>query len=163
MEPKINIIVAVGADGAIGRKGELIWKLPGDLRRFKDITTGHPVIMGRKTWDSLPTRPLPGRLNIVVTRNKDFLAPGALVVSSVEEALEAVASQESFVIGGAEIYKAFMPYASRLYITQVDAVAPDADARLDVGFLNNWVETFRSDDKVNPEGISFRFLTFHKG
>lgn len=156
----VNIIVAAGKDGAIGRKGELIWNLPGDLKRFKQLTLGHPVIMGRKTWDSLPKKPLPGRLNIVLTHRKDFKPEGATIVNSLEEALEITAGQSPFIIGGAEIYKLFLPVATHIYLTEVDAFTPDADAWLKLDLGHSWHETDRSADFVNPEGISYRYITF---
>ena len=157
-----SIIVAVGADGAIGKKGELIWSLPGDLKRFKELTMGHPVIMGRKTWESLPKKPLPGRRNIVITRNKDYMAEGGETVSSVDEALKLAGEESPFIIGGAEIYKAFMPFATRIYLTEVDDSTPDADAWLHLNLDDSWEETGRSEDFQNQNGITFRYVTLAK-
>ena len=129
--PHISLIAALGArTRAIGKDGKLLWHIPEDLRRFKALTEGHPVVMGRKTWESLPGkfRPLPARTNIVVTRQADYMAPGATVVDSLESALAAAASapgaDEIFVIGGGELYAAALPLASRLYLTLVDSDVP---------------------------------------
>ena len=101
-------VVAIGKNGVIGNKdNEIPWKLPADMKHFKELTMGHPIIMGRKTYESIG-KPLPGRLNIVVTRQKDFQAPGCTVVTSVDEAMKAVGNQDAAVIGGAEIYNLFI-------------------------------------------------------
>lgn len=129
----LSLIGAVATNGVIGKGGKLPWSIPSDGKRFKDITDGHPVIMGRATWESLPlpVRPLPGRANIVMTRQPGFRplyrSQGAIVVSSVEEAL-LVAERipdagEAFVIGGEEIYRQFLPFAKRMYITKVHTEA----------------------------------------
>lgn len=124
---RISLIAAVARNGVIGREGDLPWRLPGDLRFFKDMTRHKPVVMGRKTWQSLPRRPLPDRLNLVVTREDGFSAPGAVCTKDIEEALaigaiwaksEAVA--EIMVIGGGQIYQASLPLAHRLYLTEID-------------------------------------------
>ena len=129
----ISLIAAIGRNRELGKGGELLWRLPDDMKRFKEITTGHPVIMGRKTWESIPEkfRPLPGRTNIVVTRQSGYEAAGAVVVDSLESAraaaARAVGSDEIFIIGGGELYAAALPFAHRLYLTFVDASVPDAD------------------------------------
>lgn len=123
---RIAIIAAIGKNRELGRGGELLWRLPDDMRRFKELTTGHPVIMGRKTWESLPEkfRPLPGRTNIVVTRQAGYQAAGATVVDGLSDAFltaeKAPGAEETFVIGGGEIYAAALPYATRLCLTLVD-------------------------------------------
>lgn len=119
--PNLSIIVAIAQNGAIGKDNDLLWHLSGDLKRFKKLTTGHPVVMGRRTWDSLPKRPLPGRQNIVMTQNPDFVAEGATVVHSINGLFKALkgCDDEVFVMGGAAIYKVLLPYANRLYITRV--------------------------------------------
>ena len=119
----LAIIAAVARNGAIGAGNRLLWHIPGDLKRFKALTTGHAVIMGRKTWESLPEkfRPLPQRRNLVITRDPAYAAPGALVVPSLDAALAACAPNETaFVIGGAEIYALALPRADRLELTEVD-------------------------------------------
>jgi dihydrofolate reductase len=126
MNPRISLIAAIGHDRVIGTGTDLPWRLPGDLAHFKEITKGHPVIMGRKTWESLPEkfRPLPGRANFVVTRSGWYEAAGAQTAFSFPEALshakEAEGSDEIFIIGGGELYRAALPFASRLYLTLVD-------------------------------------------
>jgi dihydrofolate reductase len=117
----ISLVVAVSRNGIIGRDGKLPWRLPSELQRFKAITLGKPVIMGRKTWDGLPRKPLPGRLNIVLSR-RDALMAGATVVTSVDAALEAAGvADEVCVIGGGEVYNLFLPRAMRIYLTEVDS------------------------------------------
>lgn len=160
--PIINMIVAMGKDGAIGLEGNLIWNLPGDLKRFKTITLGHPVIMGRKTWESLPKRPLPGRRNIILSRRKDFKADGAEIANSLEEAIDISTGEQPFIIGGAEIYNAFLPFTSHLYLTSVDDVCPNADARLNLNLEKDWEEISREPDLSTSEGLTFRYINFKK-
>ena len=120
-KPNLSIIVAIAQNGAIGKNNDLLWHLGSDLKRFKQLTMGHPVVMGRKTWESLPKKPLPGRQNIVMTNNPDFEAEGATVVHSVNGLFKALkdCDEEVFVMGGAAIYKALLPFTKRLYITRV--------------------------------------------
>lgn len=138
INPSIALVVARGRNGVIGRDGDLPWKLRSDLQRFKEITIGKPCIMGRTTWESLPLRPLPGRLNLVLTRDLSYeeqgKARGAVVCSSLDEALDIAREtaaddgfHEIFVIGGTALFEATLPRAKRLYITEVDA-APEGDA-----------------------------------
>ncbi|WOR14702.1 dihydrofolate reductase [Hyphomonas sp. FCG-A18] len=124
---KVSIIVARARNGVIGVDGDLPWRLRDDLAFFKQTTKGHPIIMGRKTWLSLPRRPLPARDNLVLTRDHTFLAPGARVCTSVKAAIamaKAIAGQsgrqEIFIIGGAMIYQEVMPLADKLYLTEVE-------------------------------------------
>ena len=127
MKPTVSLIAAVARDGAIGRGNALLWHLPEDMRHFKTTTLGAPIVMGRKTWDSIG-RPLPGRRNIVVTRQPGWQAPGVEVVSSLAEAIERAGDvPRLFVIGGAEIYAAALPLADELVLTEVDADAQGAD------------------------------------
>jgi dihydrofolate reductase len=147
--PRIAFVVAVARNGVIGAKGDLPWRISSDLKRFKQITMGKPVIMGRKTWESLPKRPLAGRLNIVITRDRAYEAPGGVVVTSVEEALTAARqanAEEICVIGGSEIFRHFLPMADRLYLTEVD-LAPEGDAVLPPLDFSQWTETSR---EVHP-------------
>lgn len=116
-----SFIVAVARNGVIGHTNGLPWRLPADLAFFKRVTMGHPIIMGRKTYESIG-RPLPGRTNIVVTRSPGFAAPGCIVVGSLEEAYRAAGdAQEAFVIGGAQVYEAAFSGADRIYLTEVEA------------------------------------------
>jgi dihydrofolate reductase len=126
----ISLIYAQSRNGIIGRDGGLPWHISSDLKRFKELTTGKPVIMGRKTWDSLPRKPLPGRMNIVVTRQNGFSDEGAVVANTVGEALKVAGDvPEICVIGGAEIYRQFLPLAQRIYLTEIDLdVEGDASA-----------------------------------
>lgn len=133
IRPRLSLVAARARNGVIGRDGDLPWRLRGDLQRFKAITIGKPCLMGRTTWESLPLRPLPGRLNIVLTRDESFEAKGAVVCTSLSEALEMAREQaredgvdEICVIGGAQLYEAVMDRADRLYITEVEA-EPEGD------------------------------------
>ena len=130
----ISIIVAASENGVIGRQGELPWRLSDDLQHFKAITMGKPIIMGRKTWESIG-RPLPGRRNIVITRQRGFAADGCDVVASLDDAITAAEdAQEIVVIGGSQIYALALPLAERIYLTRVhadvegDASFPAVDA-----------------------------------
>jgi dihydrofolate reductase len=121
----ISIIVAVSDDWGIGKDNELLWRISEDLKRFKRLTIGKSVIMGKKTWESLPTRPLPGRKNIVLTDLPHEQIEGALTVYSIDDALNKYpAEEEAFIIGGGSVYRQFMPLADRLYITHVRRNAP---------------------------------------
>lgn len=124
---QVTLVVGMAANGVIGRDGGLPWRLSTDLKRFKETTMGKPIVMGRKTWESLPKRPLPGRDNIVVTRDPHYSAPEAIVVSSLEAALDAARRQgaaEVSVIGGGEIFILAMKLADRLDVTHVLAEIP---------------------------------------
>lgn len=124
---QVTLVVGMAGNGVIGRDGGLPWRLSTDLKRFKETTMGKPIVMGRKTWESLPTRPLPGRSNIVVTRDPGYSAPGAIVVPSLEAALDAARRQgaaEVGVIGGGEIFILAMKLADRLDVTHVLAEIP---------------------------------------
>ena len=131
IRPRLCLVAARARNGVIGMKGDLPWRLRGDLQRFKAVTMGKPCLMGRTTWESLPLRPLPGRLNIVLTRDESFEATGAVVCTNLSEALEMAREQgvdEICVIGGAQLYEAVMDRADRLYITEVEA-EPEGDTR----------------------------------
>lgn len=157
--PYVNMIVAMGEDGSIGRNGDLIWKISEDLKRFKALTTGHPVIMGRKTWESLPKRPLPNRKNIVLTRNNDYIAEGAIVATSLQEALEFAEGEEPFIIGGSEIYKLFMPFVTHFHITKVFDSCKDADSFLS---LPSDIQLIDSSPLFSDSKTTYQFLTFKK-
>lgn len=123
MKPIISLIAAIGKNRELGKNNQLLWDIPEDMKFFRETTAGHPVIMGRKTFESIG-RPLPKRVNIVITRNLDYQKEGILVFPSIEEALEEAKKHdenEVFVIGGAEIYKQSLPFADKLYLTHVDA------------------------------------------
>lgn len=164
MSPRISLIAALGTDRAIGKDNGLLWHLPGDLKRFKSLTSGHPVIMGRKTWESLPEkyRPLPGRFNIVVTRSGWYEAPGATTAFSFPEALsyakEAEGSDEIFVIGGGEMYRAALPFASRLYLTLVDDNTPGTITFPDYSDFTNEL----SREAHEESGIGYEWVTLER-
>ena len=160
----ISIIVAVAQDGVIGRNNKLIWRLPDDLKRFKALTTGHCVVMGRKTYESIG-RPLPQRTNIVVSRNVAFVAEGCTVVQDLEGALacaRATADEEVFVIGGGQIYQMTLALAQKMYVTEVKA-AFEGDAFFPKIDLELWHETSRqahaTDDK---HAVAFDFVTYER-
>ena len=157
---RISIVAAVARSGVIGRDDAIPWRIPEDARRFREITLGHPVVMGRRTWDSLPDRfrPLPDRRNLVVTRNPDWRAEGAERAGSLDDALALVGdSPQVFVIGGAEIYAAALPLADELLLTEIDA-----DTVGDVTFPafdpEQFVETSR-ERHVSEAGLPFSFVT----
>jgi dihydrofolate reductase len=123
-QPLISLIVAMAQNGVIGRDNALPWRLPEDLKRFKEFTLGKPILMGRKTFEAIG-RPLPGRANLVLTRDRDWHAPGVIPVHSVEEALRQTRTCDELVaIGGAEIYRLLLPLARRIYLTHVHADIP---------------------------------------
>ena len=147
--PRTSLIAARGRNNVIGSEGDLPWRLSSDLKLFKAITRGKPVIMGRKTWESLPRKPLPGRLNIVVTRQDGYRAEGAQVVGDLGDAFDAAFIRanmdkvdEIFVIGGAQIYAATIGLADRLYLTEVDA-APPGEAQFPQFDEADWSELGR--------------------
>lgn len=118
----ISLIAAVSRNGVIGNRGKIPWRLPDDMRRFREITSGHPVVMGRKTYESIG-KPLPERENIIVTRQEKYEAPGCVVVHTLEKALDAAranGTEEAFVIGGAELYREAVPLADKLYLTKIN-------------------------------------------
>jgi dihydrofolate reductase len=145
--PQLALIAAVARNGAIGKAGGLLWREPEDQRHFRRVTMGCPVIMGRKTWDSLPARfrPLPGRRNVVVTRNVGWRADGAEAVPSLEAALALLAeAPKAFVIGGAEVYVLALPHADELVLTEIDADL-DGDTFFPRWDRSRFAETSRDD------------------
>ncbi len=155
--PTIVVIAAVGRNGIIGRDGGLAWRDPQDARYFRDTTMGAPVIMGRKTWDSLPPRfrPLPGRRNLVVTRQRDWRADGAEALASLDAALEAAAdAPRVFVAGGGELFAQALPLADELVLTEVDAEF-DGDTRFPA-WDRAAFDRSASDDRVDAAGTALR-------
>lgn len=147
----ISLIYAQSRNGIIGRDGGLPWHISSDLKRFKQLTLGKPVIMGRKTWDSLPGKPLPGRVNIVVTRQRGFTAEGAVVAKAVDAALQAAGDvPEICVIGGAEIYRQFLPLAQRIYVTEID-LDVDGDAHAPVLEAAQWKLVTEEQHEQGPK------------
>lgn len=122
----ISIIVAVAKDGAIGKEGKMPWKIPGEQQQFKELTTGHVVIMGRRSYEEIG-HPLPNRKNIVVSKTKVFVGENLITAKSLEEALSLAGEEEIFIAGGAELFQKALPIADRIYITYVDLEVPDAD------------------------------------
>lgn len=157
----VSLIVAVAANGVIGRDGDLPWRIPADLGFFKQTTMGKPIVMGRKTWESIG-RALPGRTNIVLTRDRQFEAEGATVVADFEVALAAAGeAAEVMIIGGAEVYAMALPHASRIYLTEVHA-APEGDTRLPEFSRDDWRETAREDHAAEDGTPAFSFVTLER-
>ena len=156
----ISIIVATAQENAIGRKGDLLCHISADLRRFKEITMGHPIIMGRKTFESFPKGPLPGRQNIVITRQSDYAKEGITVTGSFSDALAAANdADEVFVIGGGEIYREAINRASKLYLTEIDATVDDADTFFPTIDSHQWQIT-EEGEWIEDErtGARYRFV-----
>jgi dihydrofolate reductase len=157
---RVSLIVAVARNGVIGREGDLPWRLPGDMKWFKERTMGHHVLMGRRTWDSFPG-PLPGRVNIVITRGEPELPEGVRRAGSLEAALKiarAAGDGEVFIAGGAQIYAAALPLADRIYLTRVEAEV-EGDTKFPEVDLSAWRQVFREDhrpDDRHSAGYSFR-------
>lgn len=158
----VSAIVAVAKNGVIGSDNQIPWHLPNDLRFFKKHTTGHHVIMGRVTYLSLG-RPLPNRTNVVITRNPHFVAEGCMVVNSIEEALALALKNgetEAFIIGGATIYEAAMPYLDRIYLTEVD-LEPKGDTQFFWTPDGQWTKVFSEHfdaDERNKAGHTFNIF-----
>lgn len=155
----LSAIVVIAENGAIGKNGDLLCHLPADLKHFKNITMGHTIIMGRRTWESLPKGALPGRKNVVITRNTDFNAPGAEVYHSLEEALQATDGDDKrFIIGGGMLYKEAFHLTHTLHLTRMHASFPDADTYFPEFNSEEWEEISREDheaDERNPHPYSF--------
>jgi dihydrofolate reductase len=157
---KLGVIFARARNGAIGKNGVMPWHLPEDLAHFRQVTLGCPVIMGRKTWDSLPPRfrPLPGRANIVVTRQSDWQSAGATLAASLEAAIALCeGAPQVWVIGGAQIYAQALPFAHMAEVTEIDAdfegdvFAPEFD--------DSWKETAR-EGHISAKGVGYSFVTY---
>lgn len=158
--PRVYLVAAVARNGIIGAKGQLPWRLPEDLKHFRKITLGHPVIMGRRTWESLG-KPLPGRENIVVTRRPGYEAAGASAAASVEGAIALCAGEPvAFVIGGEEIYAAALALADGLVLTEIDADFA-GDARFPDWDRAAWRATQR-ETHTSAEGLRFDFVLYEK-
>jgi len=165
--PQLVLVVARARNGVIGRDGDLPWRLRSDLQRFKAITLGKPCIMGRKTWESLPLKPLPGRLNLVLSRDESFTARGAVVCTTLDEAVEIARETaeedgvgEICVIGGVALFEKALPRAKRLYLTEVEAL-PDGDVTFppfdETGWIELSSEAHPAGDK-DDHGFVFRLL-----
>ena len=159
---KLHLIFARAANGVIGKDGTMPWHLPEDLAHFKRTTLGCPVIMGRKTWESLPARfrPLPGRTNVIVTRQRDWRADGTKVAHSLEDAISLCGDvADAWIIGGAEIYAQALPLAATAVVTEIEA-SYDGDA-FAPQFGPEWKESAR-ESHVSSTGLKFSFVTFTK-
>ncbi len=161
-KPVISLIVAMGSNNAIGKDGQLLWLLPEDLRYFKKVTEGKNVLMGRKTWESIPDkfRPLAKRKNIVISRNLTFVAEGAICVNSMQEALQQTDSEEVFIIGGGKIYQESLPFADKLYVTQV-FMPFKADTFFPVFTKDDWEEIERQKQQ-EEHALRYEFVVYQR-
>lgn len=162
-DPNLSLIVAVARNGAIGKGNDLLWHISEDLKRFKAITSGHTIVMGRKTYESFPKRPLPNRFHIVLSRTAHWEHPQVKTVRTVEEVLGALpARQESFVVGGGEVFGLLLPFCSKAYLTEVDADF-EADTffpRLDA---SQWEMTEQGSWQTDSEtGLRYRYVTYKR-
>ena len=159
----ISLVYAVSQNGVIGNKDGLPWHVPSDLKHFKTVTLGKPIIMGRKTWESLPRKPLPGRINIVLTREAGFTAQGALVAKDVSSAL-ALAGQveEICVIGGAEVFKAFLASTQKIYLTRILAMV-EGDVMMPELDMAMWREVSRSGPlRAQGDNAAYETLVYER-
>jgi len=159
----ISIIVAVAANGAIGKDNDLLWHIPEDFKWFKKHTGGHTVVMGKRTWESLPLRPLPGRKNIVISDDPGDCFEGCTMVGSIEEAIKMMQDDdENFIIGGGMVYRQFLPLSHKLYLTRVhrefeaDIFFPEIDS-------SEWKEIYR-EDHPEKDGVKlgYSFLIYER-
>lgn len=156
---KLSIIVAAAENNAIGKDNQLICKLSADLKRFKALTMGHHIIMGRKTFESIG-RALPGRRSVIITRNTDYKQEGCVVVHSLEEALAVCNDDEVFIIGGGEIYNQAFPLASNLYLTRINAHI-DGDTHIPEVLASEWTEFHREDHKKDEKNeCDYSFIDY---
>ena len=159
---QLSIIVAISANNAIGKNNQLLWHLPADLKHFKAITSGHPIIMGRKTYDSIG-KPLPNRRNIVITRQADLSIPNVEVVNSLQEAIALCEEEDQvYVIGGAEIYKQALTFVNKIYLTIVHQNY-EADAFFPELNKNEWKEITKEDHPVDEKNnVAYTFSTLER-
>ncbi|MDR1888260.1 MAG: dihydrofolate reductase [Zoogloeaceae bacterium] len=163
--PRLTLIAAVARNRVIGVGNRLPWHLPEDLRHFREVTRGHPVIMGRKTWESLPEafRPLPGRLNIVISRQTDYPVPGGKLANSLHAALALMTNEtanEAFIIGGEQLYALALPHANRLMLTEVEMEVA-GDAWFPAFSPDEWREIQR-EKQTSAQGTAFAFVTYER-
>lgn len=158
----VTMIASVGLGRELGCAGRLCWHIKEDLQRFKQLTMGGAVIMGRKTWESLPRKPLPGRFNIVVTSNPDYEAPGASRAGSIEEALALAEDAGIFIIGGESIYRQALPYATRIELTEIMEREPNADAFFPETSPAEWKTEHESETMTTDGGLSYRYITLSR-
>ncbi|HEY4123657.1 MAG TPA: dihydrofolate reductase [Rhizomicrobium sp.] len=163
MRAPITLVLARADNGVIGARNAIPWRIPEDLKYFKAITMGKPIVMGRKTWDSFPKKPLPGRTNIVITRAADWRAEGAVTVHSLDEALAKAQGEnpdEIAVIGGAEIYNLALPRADRVYLTEVHMDAP-GDVSMPAFDSAHWHEIARVDH-ATADNLRYSYVTLER-
>ena len=159
----IQAIVAIDENGAIGRQGQLLCHLPADMKHFKEVTMGHSIVMGRKTFESFPRRPLPGRQNIVITRNPQWQYPGVTVAHSVEDAIAAAETANVFIIGGADVYKQTLPLVEVLHLTVIHARWASADTYFPTLDMKEWQEVEREHHTSDHRNAyEFDFITLKR-
>lgn len=159
----IHAIVAIDENGAIGRQGDLLCHLSADMKHFKEVTMGHSIVMGRKTFESFPRRPLPGRQNIVITRNAGWQYPGVTVVHSLEDAIAAAETDTIFIIGGAQVYEQSLPLVDVLHLTRIHARWASADAFFPAIDIDDWQEVSREHHKSDHKNAyEFDFITLKR-
>jgi dihydrofolate reductase len=159
---KLSIVVAISANNAIGKNNQLLWHLPADLKHFKEITSGHTIIMGRKTYDSIG-RPLPNRRNIVITRKTDLQIENVEIVNSLQQAISLCEKEEEvFIIGGAEIYKSSISLVNRIYLTTIHQEY-EADVFFPELKTEEWLETFQEYHKADEKNnVAYTFSTLER-
>ena len=158
---RISLVLAMASNGAIAVEGRIPWRIAEDMKHFKAVTIGKPILMGRKTWDSFPKKPLPGRINIVITRDRNWRGEGAATVHSLDEAIaRAGDAEEISIIGGAEIYKLALPRADLIHLTQVHRDFA-GDTRMPPFDSAHWREAAREDHAM-PEGLRYSFVTLER-
>jgi dihydrofolate reductase len=163
MSAPLVLVLAMADNGVIGDRGAIPWRIPQDMKRFKALTIGHPIVMGRKTWESFPKRPLPGRTNIVITRDAAYAAEGAVVVHAFDDALaraQAESPAQIGIIGGAAIYRAALPHASRIELTEVHVDTP-GDVRLAPFDRAVWRETAR-EEHILVDSLRYSYVTLER-
>ena len=159
----IHAIVAIDENGAIGRQGDLLCHLPADMRHFKEVTMGNSIIMGRKTFESFPRRPLPGRQNIVITRDPKWAYPGVTVTHNLDEAIAAAQTDTVFIIGGAQIYELAMPRVEVLHLTRIHARWASADVFFPKLDMSQWQEVSREHHvSDHRNAYEFDFITLKR-
>jgi dihydrofolate reductase len=159
----ISIIVAISEDNGIGYRNKLLWYVPEDLKRFRKLTLGHTIVMGKKTWESLPKKPLPGRKNIVITDDLHEIIEYSITAYSIEDALNKCGEEEEvFIIGGGSIYRQFMPLADRLYITHIHKKAP-ADIYFPLIDPDVWEPVEKEEhSKDNSDEIPYTYIIYRR-
>ena len=159
----IQAIVAIDENGAIGRQGGLLCHMPADMRHFKEVTMGHSIVMGRKTFESFPRRPLPGRQNIVITRNAGWQYPGVTVANSLEDAVAAAQTDVVFIIGGAQVYEQALPLVDVLHLTRIHARLASADVFFPALNMDEWQEVSREHHTSDHRNAyEFDFITLKR-